>query len=264
MPILAERGYLILAVNNQTDDYVAQAQRLARSIKRWHPESVIALVTDQPDPRAPFDHVIVLPYGDRCQDQEWKLANDWQVFRASPFRQTIKLEADMIMSSPCDHWWEMFQHQDLVVSTGCRDMFDRRSHERRYRRVFDNNNLPDVYNAITYWRVSQTAKEFFDWVRWFFDNWDQARTLLKVADPEPTTDVVYAMAAVVMGPERVTQPWAKYPSIMHMKPGILDIRGQDWREELIWESDQHQYRVNTVAQWGAVHYNQRSWVPDEQ
>ena len=37
----------------------------------------------------------------------------------------------------------------------------------------DENNLPDVYNAITYWRVSQTAKDFFVLVRNIFENWNE-------------------------------------------------------------------------------------------
>jgi hypothetical protein len=114
-----------------------------------------------------------------------------------------------------------------------------------------------VYNAVTYWRVSQTAQEFFRLVRAIFMHWDTYRTLLKYPDEEPTTDVVYAMAAVIMGPERVTLPAGFGPSIVHMKAGINPIKTNDWTQELIWESDPA--RINTVAQWGPVHYHVKDW-----
>ena len=218
MPILAERGYLIPAVNTDTVDYVACAEQLADSIRRWHPAANITILTrDQ------------LPYGD-----QGGFANDWQCFAASPYRQTIKLEADMIIASPIDHWWTMFEHRDLVISTGARDFYDQPATSRFYRKVFDSNNLPDVYNAITYWRVSQTAQEFFRLVRDIFENWSEYRTLLKFPDEEPSTDLVYAMAAQIMGPELATMPFVSYPRIVHMKHHMIATHTPNWTQELVW------------------------------
>ena len=187
MPITHERGYLIPAIGSK---YVACAERLQENILKFHPHANVTILTaDQ------------LPYGDRGG-----FANDWQVFKASPYRQTIKLEADMIAAGPIDHWWTLFEHRDVVISQGCRDYYDQPATSRHYREILDNNNLPDVYNAITYWRVSETAKDFFATVRSIFENWTEYRTLLKFPDEEPSTDVVYAMAADIIGRERVTLP----------------------------------------------------------
>jgi hypothetical protein len=200
-----------------------------------------------------FDQVIPLPYGDLGG-----YANDWQVFAASPYRQTIKLEADMLIVSPIDHWWKMFEHRDVVISTGCRDWKDNVSTARNYRQVIDDNNLPDVYNAVTYWRLSNTAKEFFDIVRAIFDNWSEFSKLLKFPDDAASTDLVYAMAAQIMGPEKVTLPFATYPRIVHMKRHISGTITEDWTKELIWEHDP--FRIQTVAQWGAFHYHIKDWL----
>ena len=54
-----------------------------------------------------------------------------------------------------------------------------------------------MYNAITYWRRSHTAKEFFDLVRNAFENWNQFKTLLKFPDEEASTDVVYGLVAAI-------------------------------------------------------------------
>ena len=220
MPIVSERGYLIPAVNTDTVDYVACAEQLADSIRVWHPDANITILTKE-----------MLPYGDLGG-----YANDWQVFRASPYRQTIKLEADMVAASPIDHWWTLFEKRDVVISQGCRNFYDQPATSRYYRRLFDENNLPDVYNAITYWRLSKTAQDFFNLVEKIFSNWDSYKTLLKFPEQVPSTDVVYAMAAQIIGPELVTLPQGFGPNIVHMKQHIISTHTADWTQELVWEN----------------------------
>jgi len=257
LQIKSERGYLIMAQNSESVDYVDCAYQLARSIRHFHPDAKICLLsnTDVTDSGL-FDYhrTLVSPLNDN------PYANDWQVFDSSPFRQTIKLEADMIIASEIDHWWTMLEHRDVVISTGARDFYDQKTPNRFYRKVFDSNNLPDVYNAITYWRMSETAQEFFRLVRKIFENWAQYRTLIKFPDEIPSTDLVYAIAALIIGPERVTMPFATYPLMVHMKRGIIPIQVEDWTQELTWESNP--LRINTVTQWGAVHYHVKDWRYD--
>jgi hypothetical protein len=263
LPIQSERGYLIPAVNTAETDYVACAQQLAHSIKAWHPSAQICLLTDQDCSDSVFDFVKILPHGDCSNNTTWKLSNDWQCFESSPFRQTIKLEADMIAASPVDHWWSLFEKQDLVISQGCRDFYDNLSDCRFYRKIFDVNYLPDVYNAVTYWRVSPLAKQFFKHVREIFENWNSYKTLLKFPDAEATTDVVYAMAAVIIGEELCTLPQDLGPKIVHMKKHIIPTLTNDWSQELIWENTHPGIRINTIAQWGFVHYHNKNWRLNE-
>lgn len=255
MPIVCERGYLIPAIDSHSVDYVSCAVQLARSIRQWHPDANIAVLTVKPCNDPIFDHVIPLTYGDLGG-----YANDWQVFGASPYRQTIKLEADMVAAGPIDHWWTLFEHRDVVISTGCRDIYNQPGQSRQYRRTFDHNHLPDVYNAITYWRVSKTAKEFFDLVKKIFQNWDSFKKLLKMPEETPSTDVVYAMATVIMGPELVTLPDGLGPNIVHMKKGIIPLLSHNWTKELTWEMTQPGLRIHTVAQSGLVHYHIKDWI----
>lgn len=243
MPIKAERGYLIPAIG---DEYVGCAKQLAKSIREWHPTADITILTTD-----------MLPYGDQGGQ-----ANDWQVFRASPYRQTIKLEADMWCAGPVDHWWTLFENRDVVISQGCRNFYDQPAHNRHYRQTIDRNQLPDVYNAITYWRLSHTAKDFFELVRAIFEHWKNYATLLKFPDEKPTTDVVYAMAAEIIGRDQVTLPPGLGPQIVHMKKRIIGTRTEDWTRELVWEKTQPGLRIHTVAQWGMVHYHVKQWADE--
>jgi hypothetical protein len=256
LPILAERGYLIPAIDTDSVDYLSCAVQLARSIRQWHPDANISVLTVKRCSDPVFNHVIPLPYGDLGG-----YANDWQVFVASPYRQTIKLEADMIAASPIDHWWTLFEKRDVVVSQGARTFYDQPAESRYYRKIFDANQLPDVYNAITYWRLSNTAKEFFNLVRQLFEQWNSYNKILKFPDDVPTTDVVYAVAAVIMGVENITLPPGLGPSIVHMKRYINPIQSDDWTKELVWENDP--FRINTVAQFGLVHYHIKEWTNEQ-
>jgi hypothetical protein len=229
----ANRGYIIPAFG---EVYVKCAEQLADTIRQWHPDANITIITTE-----------MLPHGDLGG-----YANDWQCYELSPYDKTIKLEADMWCASPIEHYWDLFDGKELVVSRGCRDFYDRPATSRYYRKIFDTNNLPDVYNAITYWQKGAVAQEFFVLVKDMFEQWDDYKALLKLPDAVPTTDVVYAMAAVVMGVENVTIPNA--PTIVHMKKHITPIVSECWTDELILERTNPGIRINTVAQWGLVHY----------
>jgi hypothetical protein len=242
LPVTHERGYLIPAIGAE---YEHCARQLQASIHQFHPDANVTIVTAD-----------MLPNGDQGG---W--ANDWQMFRVSPYRQTIKLEADMIAAGPVDHWWALFEQRDVVISQGCRTYYNEPAQSRYYRKVFDANSFPDVYNAITYWRLSSTAKEFFDLVRQIFENWTEFRKLLKFSEELASTDVVYAIAAQIMGPERVTLPPTLGPTIVHMKRHINPLQCDDWTQELIWENNP--LRINTIAQHGFVHYYQKDWLQDE-
>ncbi len=242
MPITHERGYLIPAIGK---DYERCAGRLRDSILHFHPTAHITIATTD-----------MLPHGDQGG---W--ANDWQMFSISPYRQTIKLEADMIAVGPVDHWWTLFELRDVVISQGARTYRDEPAQSRFYRKCFDANNLPDVYNAITYWRLSTKAKEFFDLVRNIFKNWTEYKKLIKFPEETASTDLVYAIAAQIMGPEQVTLPAGLGPTIVHMKRHINALQRDDWTQELIWENDP--FRINTIAQWGFVHYHQKEWSNEQ-
>jgi len=249
-----ERGYLIVADNTQDTDYVDCALALARSIKLHTPDAKICLVTSNDVNNDIFDYVVPWPYGDQAPGSNWKLKNDWQVFYASPFRQTIKIEADMIIPHSIEHWWTMLEKRDVVISTGARNYLNEYTTNRHYRRIFDVNNLPDVYNAITYWRLSKTAQDFFNLVKDIFNNWDTVKKTIKGGDTDPgTTDVVYAIASTIMGVENVTLP-TSYPSMIHMKGQINFLEDEDWTKEMVYELDKSNIRINTVEQMYPFHY----------
>lgn len=262
MKIEDERGYLVVASNNNATDYIECARTLAKSIRLSMPDSKICLLTDVMLEDKLFDYIKIFPFGDQSSDTEWKLNNDWQIFYASPFRETIKIEADMLITTDISHWWTMLEHRDVVITLGCRDYKNNKSRERYYRKIFDINGLPDVYNAITYWRYSKLSMQFFKLVKDIFENWETYKIILKGASKEnATTDVVYAMAAVIIGVENVTLPESvSYPSLIHMKKHIIGISTSEWDNQLIWELNKNDFRINTISQRYPFHYNNKEFA----
>jgi hypothetical protein len=240
------RGYVILAVD-KTDSttYLDCANALKSSLLNVMPEANVTILTTTD-----------LPAGDLAPDSDWKLINDYQVYEASPYDETIKLEADIYIPRSIDHWFDVLGLRDVAVCTKVRNFRQEVSDQRFYRRFIDDNKLPDTYNAITYFRKSDTAKQFFDIVKDVFVNWESYKTTLKCNPNEPaTTDWAYAIAAHVIGVDKTTMPMFDEFSMVHMKQYINATPTDNWTDTLVYEMFPNQLRVNTYVQQYPFHYH---------
>lgn len=271
MPKLEQQGFLTIAQNTQDVDYLQLAYVQAMSVKLTMPGSkyavlvdadTLAAVTDKH--RRVFDYVIELPVDDAV-DQSWKLANEWQVCGLSPFKETIKLESDLIFTRSIDHWWTLFRLRNIVISLGCKDYQGQLGTSRRYRRVFDDNNLPDVYTGLMYFRYTQEAYEFFEIVKACYRHWDIVSAQLKnYRDTQPTTDLVFAIAAKHMGLETCTLPSVDFINFTHMKNAINQWpETTPWPKMVVSELDLPMIRINNVNQYHPFHYQDKDWITAE-
>jgi len=249
-------GFVVLAQNTESINYVKCAEILAKSIKRTMPHAHISLITDDVDDSLYFDNVIALPYGDLDPTGNWKLLNDWQVYEASPYDYTIKLEADLYLPQSIDFWWDVLKQKELVISSRIRNYKQEISNVRVYRRFLDDNNLPDVYNSITYFKKSDLAKRFFMIVKDVFENWQDYRATLKCKIDEPvSTDWAYAIACHILGLENTIMPEFDSMGMIHMKQFINELPTEDWTEKLVYEIFPDTLRVNTIPQLYPFHYH---------
>ena len=271
MSKLAQQGFLTIAQNTQDVDYLRLAYVQAMSIKLTMPGSLCAVIVDtetlkqiNDQHRKIFDYIIPLPY-DYAQHDAWKLANEWQVFALTPFKETIKVESDIVFTRSIDHWWTAFRLQDIVLSLGTKDYQGNPADSRAYRRVFDDNDLPDTYNGLMYFRYSQLAYEFFDRARLLYANWDHVRDnyLVNCRDANPTTDLVYAIAARIIGVESCTLPACDFINFTHMKSAVNRWPNKPWPGLVMCETDLPMIRINNQNQYHPLHYHEKSWVTDE-
>lgn len=253
------RGFVIMAVG--AEHYLACANTLARSIHSRMPNAKVSLVTDhQIDSSDLYDKIIALPYSN-VDDSVWKLANDWQIYEASPYDQTIKLEADMYITRNIDYWWAILANRDLNISTTIRDFRGNITTNDFYRKTITESKLPSVYNAITYFKKSELAQQFYTLVRSIFENWREYSELLKFSSEDrATTDVVYAIAANIIGVEHCTLPTFTEFSMIHMKKEINGNTTQVWHDEMIYEIYRDVFRINTFPQMYPVHYHHKEFA----
>ena len=233
-----------MAQDTETTSYTKCAETLRKSILRVMPNASITIITSD-----------MLPHGDLGG-----FANDWQVYEASPYDYTIKLEADMYIPRNIDHWWDVFKDRDVVVSSTIRNFKQEISDVRVYRRFIDDNNLPDVYNAITYFKKSDVAKQFFSIVKDIFGNWDEYKKILKCNQTElVTTDWVYSIACHIMGVEKTTMPTFTEMSMVHMKSFVNNSVTDNWTDTFVYECLPDQIRVQTVPQQYPFHYHVKNF-----
>ena len=243
----SQRGYFTFVQNSDTVDYLSLAYLQALSIKLTQRHNKYAVCVDA-ETRAQlthkhlcvFDHVLDIPGNDDAQNQSWKLANEWKAWHVTPFKETVKLDCDVLFVQNHDHWWNSFVAQEVVVSVGARDITGNISNSRAYRKLFDANSLPDAYSAYTYFRYSRTSADFFKIVRDVFENWENYKDLVlrECVDEHATTDVAYAIAAMTIGTEKTTLPTLDYPNIVHMKPKINKFPvGTSWTDNYVWSID---------------------------
>jgi hypothetical protein len=234
------KGFVIMAQDTATVSYTNCAKALEKSIKRVMPNANVTIITTD-----------MLPHGNLGG-----YTNDWQVYEASPYDETIKLEADMYIPRNIDYWWDVLSTQDVVVSSSIRNYKQELSDIRLYRRFIDDNNLPDAYNAITYFKKSDTANQFFDIVRNVFENWDEYKKILKCNPKElASTDWVYAIACHIVGVEKTMMPTFTEMSMIHMKQYINGTPTKNWTDTFIYECLSNQIRIQTIPQQYPFHYH---------
>ena len=238
-----------MAQNTEKTDYVKCAEILELSIKRVMPDANITIITTD-----------MLPHGDQAPDSDWKLINDWQVYEASPYDETIKLEADMFLPRSIEHWFDILSINDVTLCTKIRNYKGEISDVRVYRKFIDDNNLPDIYNAITYFKKSDTAEQFYKIVRDVFENWEEYKAILKCnPTEEATTDWVYAIASHIVGVEKTTLPNFDELSMTHMKQFVSSTATENWTDTLVYELLPDVLRVHTYSQEYPFHYHSKSF-----
>ena len=120
-------GYLTFAQNSETGNYLEMAYLQALSIKATQRINKYAVIVDsatmdkiEPKHELVFDHIIPMIQDDAAKDA-WKLSNEWQAFNLTPFRETVKLDSDILFTTNVDHWWDIMRKKEVCCATTIRD-----------------------------------------------------------------------------------------------------------------------------------------------
>ena len=183
----------------------------------------------------------------------------------TPFKETFKVESDMIVPRSLDHWWSGCRTQDVCYTNSVRDYRGDISTSRYYRKFFDANNLDNAYNGFTYIRYSRNGMDFCRTMQKILQSWDGLRdTVLdyNVYD-KPDTDILYGLAQSFLDIECSNQ--LSYPTFTHMKPVINGWKpSMHWQDAVPWTlTNDFDLIVGGYAQQYPFHYYDKTFCTPE-
>jgi hypothetical protein len=264
---MKDKGYLLFAVDTKDVDYSTLAYACALTIKLTQPEEFnnISIVTNSKDKFKErlqiFDNIIEYdgPRGMDCRSRAYDL---------SPYQKTVLLDSDMLFLKPMDHYWKQVEHLDLFITSSPQNYKGNTFNYGPYRKAFVDYDLPDIYNAWTYFNKSEQAKEFFELVKLMTDNPDPfiKKFLPSLGSSNIPTDEAFALSLCILGLEdqAVYSEW-DFPRITHMKPLVQGWKEYlvDWTEKIRFSLNQQgQVKLGVWQQTELLHYVDKSIITD--
>jgi hypothetical protein len=263
----AQQGYFTFAQNTDKVNYLDLAYAQALSIKNTQKINQYAVAVDsETKKQITYEHRKVFDYVIDIRDPDvHAMSNEWQAWHLTPFKETVKLESDILFTTNVDHWWTGMRLQEVCFTTKIRNYEGTISNARAYRKLFDENNLPDIYTGMYYFRFGRTSMELFQLAEAIYANWHLFRDqLLKNCREDlPSTDVVFSIAARLLGEEQCTNPALDYPSFVHMKGAVNGLApAANWLDVYPHELYNNNLMINFTRQTWPVHYYQKTFIND--
>jgi|TARA_Y100000114_G_scaffold80698_1_gene74390 hypothetical protein len=189
-------GYLTYALNTDID-YEKCAVLWALSLRATQKNKIkIAVIvndtqTCRKDLHSVCDYVISKPKKKVINEMHYEA----DLLTLTPFKETIKMECDMLV--PCDMnvWLHTFRLQDLTITGHVINHKNKKVNDYRYRQFIKVNNLPNVYNGLYYVRLTEQNVKFYRELDKVFTTWDQQIRKFRMWDRhEASTDFAMSIA----------------------------------------------------------------------
>ena len=263
------KGIVVLAQNNETDNYVEQAALLAMSLHTYN-NAKISLITNDEVPQEYirlFDKIIPIPFGDSAKDSAWKIENRWKIYHASPYDETIVMDTDMLVLQNIDVWWNFLSNYEMFFTNKVLTYRGTVADTSYYRKTFIANNLPNLFVGLHYFKKCDFAQEFYTWLELVVNNWETFYEQHLKATTRPkhvSIDVCSAIVVKLLDCETsVTNKVSKFPSFTHMKPycqGWTEVQSS-WQNQVgVYISKDGSIKVGNYAQTGILHYTETDFI----
>lgn len=260
------RGFTTTVAHNDNVDYLKLAYFQALNIKiTQHSENNYAIIADrktidrmEDKHQEVFDVVVEMP-------GEWNFAREWEVRNLSPWKRTVKLDSDLFFVNDIANWWDSFEKWKILLTTQVENYRGELITNRWHRKLFDDNNMPDVYTAFYYWRDGVESADFFTLCGEISNNWDwfAKEFLIKNDKPQPRDDEIFSIAAAIYGVEHCTLPNGAFPRFVHFREALNDLPvGKPWNEQLHIEHNDELW-IGHYPQRLPIHYINKSFVTEE-
>ena len=267
-------GVCLLAQNNDQTNYVRQAYALALSIVAKSPKQKVSLITnDTVDEsyKKVFDQIIPIPWDDSASKSNWKIENRWKVYHATPYRNTIVFDVDMIVLEDLDIYWNQIQKNnvdhDILFTTQVVNYRNEVITNRYYRKTFDANELPNLYSGMYYFKKCESTKQFFGLLKTVMWNWGDFYkiSLSKIPQEWCSFDVCTAITAKLLDRSYTIGDNNSILEFTHMKPRLQNVDiGSKWTDSLFVDFNTDlNLIVCGIKQSGIFHYVEDEFLTDK-
>jgi hypothetical protein len=231
------KGYLLIAHNNQSNDYVKQAIYCAQRIKMFCNDASVSIITSNSDylKKLPgfevFEHVVstVVKVDDNYKlsfdgalsnkTVKWINAGRDLAYDLSPYDETILLDTDYIVSNSnlnscfgSVNDFMLFRNSKYVGSVEVTDEFIRCS----------DYSIDFYWATVIYFKKSTKSKTLFDTVQHIRNNWVYYNSLYQINSGNFRNDYAFSIALHMLNNTTV----ATLPGKMYY------IKDQDFLEKI--------------------------------
>lgn len=271
------KGYIVIAQNNGTVDYLEQAYALALNLKLTQStvnnltvcvdKKTKALI--QPKHKKAFDKIVDIPWTDNAEDAEWKINNKWKYYYMTPYDESVILDTDMIFPVDVSHWWEHLSTKDVWACTNVKTYRNELVYDNYHRLDLKRNKMPNVYTAFFYFKKSDTATELFKMIQIIFENWERFyfKYMPKGKPDKLSGDVAYSLAMQILGIEdKCTMDHIQdLPTFIHMKSFVQNIPTseieEDWTKSIpTYYKSYKDFKIGNFQITHPFHYVQKDWM----
>jgi hypothetical protein len=270
MEVLVSKGFVVLAQNNKNVDYIKQAYALALSIKSTQADVTnISLVTNNKVPKkykSIFDKIVPIPWNDDAKGTQWKIENRWKLYHASPYYETIVLDADMLLLEDIGTWWNYCSNFNIRFCSKITNYKLENIIDTIHRKTFVANKLSNVYHALHYFKKSDEADEFYKVLAYVVSNWELCYG--KFAPDEYqnwlSMDLACAIAIEIMGLHNIVDINSPL-QFTHMKTPIQGwtITPESWQDMVShYLTSTGKIVVGNISQDKLFHYVEKNFITD--
>lgn len=220
------RGFVVVAQNTETIDYVRQAYALALSIKlsqTVHTQLTIITNDHVPDEYATaFDQIIPIPWDDNASGSYWKIENRWKIYHVTPYDETIVLDTDMLILEDITAWWDYCSNYDIKFCSSIKNYKLDKVVDTFHRKAFVANGLSNPYFALHYFKKSDVAYRFYKTLEFVSSNWEWFYTKFAPLEYQKwlSMDLAAAICIEINGIHQIALDNESPLEFIHMKPAI--------------------------------------------
>jgi hypothetical protein len=262
------KGFVIYA---EGTDYVKQAYLAALSLQASKNEYPVSLITNTKVSRkyaSIFDKIIEIPW---YKPSETGLCTDnrWKIYHATPYFETVVLDSDVLVLENLDYFWNFAENYNMYFPTEVFTYRKEKVTSDYYRKAFTENNLPNFYNCLFYFKKGNFTHEFYEWTEMVSNNWElfYGEFCRKHYPKQPSMDITTAIVAKILDCETDISNHANdLPQIVHMKSQIQNWRNSTtrWQDRVgVYLAEDLQLKIGNHRQDTVFHYTEKDFCTDD-